>query len=93
MTWEQQKAIEDILAAPLYPLAIKYLESVSELSDRILLPHIRGDLLEEYVNWIMEKGFCPLGYVFYYGMHEGKTLAIPEDYNASAAGIALYYKK
>lgn len=93
MTWEQQKQIEQILAAPLYPLAIKYVEAVSELSERMLLPLIREDLLEEYVNWIMNINFMPLGYVLYYGFFDGKTLAIPEDYNASAAGIALYYKR
>lgn len=93
MTWEQQKKIESILAISTHPLAIKYVEAVSELSDQMLLPHIREDLLEEYVNWVMNGCFFPVGNVMYYGMHEGKTLAIPEDYGSSAAGIVLYYKK
>ncbi len=93
MTWEQQQEIIEILAAPLHPLAIKYVEAVSELSDRMLLPLIREDLLEEYVNRIMMLNFWPLGYVLYYGMNDGGTLAIPQDYAASAAGIELLYRK
>ncbi|NLY98262.1 MAG: hypothetical protein GX082_12715 [Clostridiaceae bacterium] len=56
-----------------------------------MLPHIREDLFEEYVNFILSISFSSINRVFYYGMYEGKTPAIPEDYNRSAAGICLYY--
>ena len=33
--------------------------------------------------------FFPIGYVLHWAMYEGKTLAIPEDYSKSAAGLYL----
>ncbi len=93
MDYGIQKAIEDILAKATADLCLKYVQSVSDLGDQLLLPHIREDLMEEYVNWIMRNSFWPLNKVMYYGIHEGKTLAIPEDYAKSAAGVCLYYLK
>lgn len=48
---------------------------MSKLLERVILPHIREDLLEEYVNWKVSVSFYPIGNVFYYAMYEGKTLA------------------
>jgi hypothetical protein len=78
-------AIEKVIL----PLAEKYIDRVADLGERMLLPTIRKDLLEEYVNWIMQGAFFPLYYVLYYAMYEGKTLTIPEDYKTSAAALYL----
>jgi RNA polymerase sigma-70 factor (ECF subfamily) len=93
MTYGQKSVIEQMLVEPVKPLAEKYLEPMSKLLERVILPHIREDLLEEYVNWKVSVSFYPIGNVFYYGMYEGKTLMMPEDFRSTAAGIALYYRK
>ena len=68
-------------------------DMLSEIGEKYLLPHVREDLLEEYVHWAMMDSFSALLYVLYYGMYDAKTLAIPEDYSKSAAGLCLYIKK
>ena len=57
----------------------------------MLLGHIRADLREEYVNWVMRQAFYPIGYIMRWGMDTG-ALAIPADYSSSAAGCAIYYR-
>jgi len=64
-------------------------DRIAKLGDEILLLVIRKDLLEEYVNWIMQGAFFTLCFVLYYAMYEGKTLAIPDDYESSAAALYL----
>jgi RNA polymerase sigma factor (sigma-70 family) len=86
-----KKEMESIFERVTVDMSKKYVQSVTKLGDRILLPHIREDLFEEYVNFILSISFSSINRVFYYGMYEGKTPAIPEDYNRSAAGICLYY--
>jgi hypothetical protein len=63
---------------------------VGRLADDILLPHVRKDLLEEYVNWIMLSCLSPLNYVLFQ-CHEEGLLQIPKDYQRTAA--ALYLRK
>jgi len=86
LTEAQQKAIRDLLAVELEDIAEEYAAKAAEICDRILLPLTREDLLEEYANWITWGAFAVLPYLFY----ENKYLQIPEDYNASAAGLCLY---
>ena len=85
-TEAQQNEIKKIISAELEDIAEEYAEKAAEICDRILLPITREDMLEEYVNWIMSNAFDILPYLFY----ENKYLQIPEDYNASAAGLCLY---
>ena len=93
MTYECVKEIESILRKAVEHLADKYVDKLSEIGEKYLLPHVREDLLEEYVHWAMMDSFSALLYVLYYGMYDAKTLAIPEDYSKSAAGLCLYIKK
>jgi hypothetical protein len=86
-----KKEMESIFERVTVDMSKKYVQSVTKLGDRILLPHIREDLFEEYFNFILSISFSSINRVFYYGMYEGKTPAIPEDYNRSATGICLYY--
>ncbi len=89
MSYDCKEKIAEILSKAVQPLSEKYVDLVSELGDRMLLPYIRKDLLEEYVHWIMQGNFYPISYVLYYGMYDGKTLEIPEDY----AATAIYFTK
>ncbi|MBE6612603.1 MAG: sigma-70 family RNA polymerase sigma factor [Ruminococcaceae bacterium] len=91
MSYTVKSQIGEIFRRRIGSLAMKYTPAVSDLGDRMLLPHIRPDLHEEYVNWVMKMAFSPLGFVMHYGMHT-PTLAIPEDYSRSAAGTAIYYQ-
>jgi RNA polymerase sigma-70 factor (ECF subfamily) len=60
------------------------------VSDENLLPHIRPELMEEYINGVMSVSFFCVSELFWYAFHEGNDLEIPEDYEQSAAGMALY---
>jgi hypothetical protein len=92
MTYDCKSKIEAILKKAVLDLTKKYVKELSELGEKYLRPHIREDMLEEYVHWIMSAVFYPLHYVMYYGMEGAKTLAIPEDYEKSAAGLCLYIR-
>jgi hypothetical protein len=94
MTYGQQRQICDILRTAFEPLSEKYLDRVVGAADRIVLPHIRKDLLEEYAHWTLPEGFFPIPYLMYYGMYsDEKPLDIPEDYSKSSKGICIYIKK
>ena len=93
MTYECREMIEAVLEKTVENLAKKYVDKLSELGEKYFRLYIRDDLSEEYVHWIMGDVFYPLYYVFYYGMYGAKTLAIPEDYEKSAAGLCLYVRK
>ena len=70
-------------------------EMVAELvkvSDRDLLPYVRADLKEEYVNYVMNIAFFCVSELFWYAFNEGHDLEIPADYEASAAGMAIYIR-
>ena len=49
-----------------------------------------AELMEEYVNGVMSVSFFCVSELFWYAFHEGNDLEIPEDYEQSAAGMALY---
>ena len=69
------------------------MNAISALADRMIMPHVREDLLSEYVESFMLSSFWMLSSVLYYAIHEGKTLALPEDYERSAASTVIYYNK
>ncbi len=94
MTYGQQSQISEILRKAFEPLSERYLDRVVGAADRIVLPHIRKDLLEEYAHWTLPEGFFPISYLMYYGMYsDEKPLDIPEDYSKSSKGICIYIKK
>ena len=62
----------------------------------MILPLIRKDLYEEYVNFVMLNAFFPIGYVFRWAMYDAPDkggLEIPADYSRSAAATAVYFSK
>jgi hypothetical protein len=89
MTYECDDKIRHWFSDLLQPLVEKYVDNVSAMAEKIIRPLIREDLLEEYAHWILGGVFFPLSYVFHWAMYEGKTLAMPEDYSKSAAGLYL----
>jgi len=93
MTWECNKKINAILEKHMEHLIDKYVDKLSELGEKYLLPLVREDLMEEFAHCGMRTAFYPLNYVFYYGMYAAKTLAIPDDYTKSAAGLCIYITK
>ena len=93
MTFEIKKKIEQIICDKLSPMADEYVEAIAKLGEKHYLPHVREDLMEEYVHWVMEMAFMPMGSLMYYGIYEAQTLAIPADFEKSAAGLCMYIQK
>ena len=73
-------------------MAAEMVHDLIKVGDTYMLPHIRHDLLEEYVHFIMALCFTCVNELFWYGVHEGHDLEIPEDYERSAAAMALYIR-
>jgi|GEM_PF-620140 len=65
---------------------------VSELADKILLPLVRKNLLEQYVNWVMLVCLDPLPYVLYQCKKEG-FLQEPRDFSRAPHAIYLRLNK
>jgi len=74
--------------------AQEYSAALGERVEKILLPHVRRDLMSNFIHWDMRIFFQPTGYLFRYAMDETDCLAKPEDYSRSAAGLWLmrYYR-
>lgn len=95
MSYKTKGRIEERLARAVEPLSRKYLPLVSALGERMLLPLIREDLYEEFVNWVMLLSFWPYSYVMWQAMRapDEFLLELPEDYARSAASTEIYYIK
>ena len=93
MAFETSKKIIGILGEAVSPLIPEYESKAAKAGDEIILPHIRRDLYEEYVNFIMENAFFPYSYVMFECLKspEDYHLEIPEDYAKSALSTAIYY--
>ena len=93
MAFETSKKIIGILGEAVSPLIPEYESKAAKAGDEIILPHIRRDLYEEYVNFIMQNAFLPYSYVMFECLKspEDYHLEIPEDYAKSALSTAIYY--
>lgn len=93
MAFETSKKIIGILGEAVSPLIPEYESKAAKAGDEIILPHIRRDLYEEYVNFIMQNAFFPYSYVMFECLKspEDYHLEIPEDYAKSALSTAIYY--
>ena len=93
MAFETSKKIIGILGEAVSPLIPEYESKAAKAGDEIILPHIRRDLYEEYVNFIMQNAFFPYSYVMFECLKspEDYHLEIPEDYKRSALSTAIYY--
>ena len=84
--------IDALFADALHEISREMVADLVKTADENLLPHVRPDLMEEYVNYVMLLTFDCISELFYYAMNEGHDLEIPKDYSTSAAGIAVYLK-
>lgn len=84
--------IDALFANALREISCEMVADLVKTADENLLPHVRTDLMEEYVNYVMLLTFDCISELFYYAMNEGHDLEIPKDYSTSAAGIAVYLK-
>ena len=82
-----KKEMESIFERVTVDMSKKYVQSVTKLGDRILLPHIREDLFEEYVNFILSISFSFINQATTRHV-EGK---LRQKITILAAGICLYY--
>ena len=96
MSYDVMGNIEQLIRESVAGLARGYTEKIAALGDKMILPAIRKDLYEEYVNYVMRNAFFPIGYVFRWGMYDAPDaggLEIPADYLRSSAATAVYYRK
>ena len=84
--------IDALFADALHEISREMVADLVKTADENLLPHVRPDLMEEYINYVMLLTFDGISELFYYAMNEGHDLEIPKDYSTSAAGIAVYLK-
>ena len=92
MTWDDTWKLDELYATALDGIAAEVVNDLIKVGDTYMLPHVRPDLLEEYVHYIMTLCFSCINELFWYGVNEGHDLEIPADYETSAAGMALYIR-
>ena len=92
MTWDDTWKLDELYATALDGIAAEVVNDLIKVGDTYMLPHVRPDLLEEYVHYIMTLCFSCINELFWYGVNEGHDLEIPADYETSAAAMALYIR-
>lgn len=92
MTWDDTWKLDELYATALDGIAAEVVSDLIKVGDTHMLPHVRPDLLEEYVHYIMTLCFSCINELFWYGVNEGHDLEIPADYETSAAAMALYIR-
>ena len=92
MTWDDTWKLDELYATALDGIAAEVVNDLIKVGDTYMLPHVRPDLLEEYVHYIMTLCFSCINELFWYGVNEGHDLEIPADYETSAAGMAVYIR-
>lgn len=92
MTWDDTWKLDELYATALDGIAAEVVNDLIKVGDTYMLPHVRPDLLEEYVHYIMTLCFFCVSELFWYGVNEGHDLEIPADYETSAAGMAVYIR-
>lgn len=92
MTWDDTWKLGELYATALDGIAAEVVNDLIKVGDTYMLPHVRPDLLEEYVHYIMTLCFSCINELFWYGVNEGHDLEIPADYETSAAGMAVYIR-
>lgn len=94
MTGQQLGEVKAIVNREMSQLYVKYYEQVVDAGNKIVLPHIRKDMTEEFVHWLMPGFFSPVNWMLYYGLYSDEhPLDIPDDYSKSSKGICIYVTK
>lgn len=81
--------IIEIIHKNIKPLAEEYGKEAGNAFIDALLPYVRKDLMSNFLYWDVSVRMQEIPALFYYGIEEGKTLRLPEDYTRSAAGLLL----
>lgn len=74
-------------------IAEKYYDVLGSLFEKMFLHETREDLHGLFIQERIWEAFDARTRLFWLGMNTEGILAIPEDYEKSAAGIAFYYSK
>lgn len=94
LDWRKFMEIRTLAQELTVDIAKKYHDIINEISNRILLPVIRKDLLEEYAHLILSQNFFPITYFYGYGINNPESgLALPDDYNNTPFATYMTYKK
>lgn len=88
-TKEVYATICDYIKEALQDLVCEYAEIIGNTVEKLLLPHVRKDLMSIFIHWDMKMFFQTVCYLLHYGMYESDTLQIPEDYGTSGAGLYI----
>ena len=90
--WRINREITNLAIEFCDEVAEKYVDKINKISEETLLPYIRKDLLEEYVNWVLPGNFFTIQYLYGYAMSDNTSdLAIPEDYDNTSLATYLTY--
>ncbi len=85
--------ITEIIRKNIKPLAEEYGKEAGGVFVDMLLPYVRKDLISNFLYWDVGTRMQEIPALFYYGIEEGKTLKLPQDYSRSAAGLLLTKNK
>ena len=80
---------DSIIKEAVEPIAQEIAELIGKRVEEILLPHVRPDLMSNFIHWDMKMFFQPTGIIMYHGLHETNYLHKPENYDCSAAGLFI----
>lgn len=92
MESEQLQKVYHLFCKLLQPLAEMYFEKLVEKVDRYLLPEVRGDLVEQYYNYVMDIFLIPESSMLWWGKENG-MLGLQEDVEQSMAGVLIQHKQ
>ena len=79
--------IKALINEVMRPIAEEYSVLVSEKVEKLLLPHVRKDLMSNFIHWDMRIFLQPTSELFYYGLNDSDYLEKPDDYTRSAAAL------
>lgn len=85
--------IGKIIHKNIKPLAEEYGREAGGAFIDALLPYVRKDLISNFLYWDVKVRMQELPALFYYGIEQGKSLKLPQDYTRSAAGLLLTRRK
>ncbi|MDE5742643.1 MAG: hypothetical protein K2H90_09365, partial [Oscillospiraceae bacterium] len=77
----------EIIRTEIEDLAKDYADIIGEGVEKRLMPYVRRDMMSNFLHWDMQMFFQVTGALFHHGWD--KSLALPEDYSCSAAGLYL----
>ncbi len=85
---KNKKRLQNLFDREFTDIAEHYAETAPKIIDKFLLSEIRGDLLEQYYNYLTHIFLEPTTHMLWCGIHSGQ-MKIPEDYLKSAAGLFI----